>query len=418
MQYLALFVMMAMIHTSSSEIHCWPDNRWSLEYSRSGGVHCGEKHYMRGFIGRGSAVWGPSNSPIKYTKCCGAPTPIANQSTTQRCEFADWNSTLGSYDKWVLCPMGHFLEGFDRTGFGFLSFREGRCCKPENLPNSYLECKIKDVDTSFETRSWGECDPGYYLVGLFKGDCNMIQCLDKIKCCSMNCSSNFCKNGATCQNSNGTYSCDCKLGYTGSRCETDINDCSPNPCQHGGTCVDLVGTYRCGCKPGYTGKNCANDINECSSNPCKNNGTCIDLVGEFKCYCMPGFNGSACETDNRNCSMKPCKNRGTCVDHANGHRCYCRLGFTGSQCETEINECASNPCKNGATCVDLISGYRCNCTAGYTGRSCENEIITCESDPCLNGSTCVDHTEGYRCECVDGFIGVKCEFLADHHCEE
>ena len=95
MQYLALFVMMAMIHTSSSEIHCWPDNSWSLEYSRTGGVHCGEKHYLRGFIGRGSPVWGPSNPPIKYTKCCGAPTPIANENTTQRCEFADWNSTLG-----------------------------------------------------------------------------------------------------------------------------------------------------------------------------------------------------------------------------------------------------------------------------------------------------------------------------------
>ena len=127
--------------------------------------------------------------------------------------------------------MGHFLEGLRRTGGGLNSWREeikqslhhieeGNCCKPKNLPNSYLECKIKDVDRSFERRGWGECDPGYYLVGFYKGNCDLLKCLDKLKCCSMNCSSNFCKNGATCRNSRGNYTCDCKLGYTGSRCET------------------------------------------------------------------------------------------------------------------------------------------------------------------------------------------------------
>lgn len=137
-----------------------------------------------------------------------------------------------SNHKWALCPVGHFLEGLRRTGGGLHQrlqqeirqglqhIEEGNCCKPKNLPNSYLECKIKDVDTAFERGGWSECEPGYYLVGFYRGNCDLLKCLDKLKCCSMNCSSNFCKNRATCRNSRGTYTCDCKLGYTGSRCET------------------------------------------------------------------------------------------------------------------------------------------------------------------------------------------------------
>ena len=32
------------------------------------------------------------------------------------------------------------------------------------------------------------------------------------------------------------YSCACRSGFTGSRCETNIDDCARNPCRNGGTC--------------------------------------------------------------------------------------------------------------------------------------------------------------------------------------
>ena len=34
-----------------------------------------------------------------------------------------------------------------------------------------------------------------------------------------------------------SYACLCVAGFSGSRCETNINECSPNPCQNGGDCT-------------------------------------------------------------------------------------------------------------------------------------------------------------------------------------
>ena len=34
-----------------------------------------------------------------------------------------------------------------------------------------------------------------------------------------------------------SYVCLCAAGFSGSRCETNINECNPNPCQNGGSCT-------------------------------------------------------------------------------------------------------------------------------------------------------------------------------------
>ena len=36
----------------------------------------------------------------------------------------------------------------------------------------------------------------------------------------------------------------------------DINDCLPTSCYNGATCVDGVNTYTCSCRPGYVGPRC------------------------------------------------------------------------------------------------------------------------------------------------------------------
>ncbi|CAH3178986.1 unnamed protein product, partial [Porites lobata] len=35
-----------------------------------------------------------------------------------------------------------------------------------------------------------------------------------------------------------------------------INECNNNPCKNGATCENLQGSYRCKCKPGFTNNNC------------------------------------------------------------------------------------------------------------------------------------------------------------------
>ena len=38
--------------------------------------------------------------------------------------------------------------------------------------------------------------------------------------------------------------CFCPAGFTGARCEIDVDECASAPCYNGATCVDLPQGYR------------------------------------------------------------------------------------------------------------------------------------------------------------------------------
>lgn len=85
-------------------------------------------------------------------------------------------------------------------------------------------------------------------------------------------------------------------------CEINEDDCAPLPgtrapkCLHNGTCLDRVGGYGCACPPGYTGARCEGDVNECHSQPCHPPGTlaCVQGANTYRCLCQPGFTGGCC----------------------------------------------------------------------------------------------------------------------------
>lgn len=51
----------------------------------------------------------------------------------------------------------------------------------------------------------------------------------------------------------GTYRCLCLAGFTGDKCEVDVDDCKPNPCRLG-RCLDGVDSFTCICPAGTTGE--------------------------------------------------------------------------------------------------------------------------------------------------------------------
>ena len=90
-------------------------------------------------------------------------------------------------NKWSTCPKGHYLSGIFKTGADkwLHNIEEGKCCKPKGHPANWGQCYDADVLLSFDKKGWSECKAGFYMVGLFRGGCNKLQCIEKFKCCKM-----------------------------------------------------------------------------------------------------------------------------------------------------------------------------------------------------------------------------------------
>ena len=94
---------------------------------------------------------------------------------------------------------------------------------------------------------------------------------------------------------------------------TDGAFCSDFPCQNRGSCINNPGSFFCECAKGFTGLRCEQNINECVSFPCPMDCVCIDTVGSFECQCA----------ENNACASNPCGRNCTCFDQENGYACRC-----------------------------------------------------------------------------------------------
>ncbi|CAF4406405.1 unnamed protein product, partial [Adineta steineri] len=134
----------------------------------------------------------------------------------------------------------------------------------------------------------------------------------------------------------------CQAGFTGPRCETNINDCEGIICPKNNTyCIDGLNSFDCQCKSNFKRNRdglCV-EQNPCNSSPCHSNATCYNLNGgEYRCMCPPTYTGIRCDQDIDECSVFPsiCRNGGTCVNEIGSYRCYCASGWIGSTCAKAI----------------------------------------------------------------------------------
>ena len=222
--------------------------------------------------------------------------------------------------------------------------------------------------------------------------------------------------------------------------------CSPDPCAPNGYCnsaadSDTENSYFCRCKPGFTGRNCDENFNECLNSQCRNGGLCVDGINSYECECPWPYSGRYCETFMDVCASSKCHNNATCiVEKRNGKispKCICAPGSTGSQCETKLDACSSDPCLFGGKCrVTVDDSYKCECPRGRTGTSCELMDICYIEKPCRNNATCIQlppkttlrntnidedavvDTDDFKrvliakkfvCQCQPGFTGSQCE---------
>lgn len=297
-------------------------------------------------------------------------------------------------------------------------------------------------------------------------------------------------------NNNELIQCVCDRGYTGEKCDRTITDiCSTKPCLNGATCkaVRLGGTdirRICQCKDGFSGDDCGTNINDCSPNPCFNGGTCIDKVNGFSCKCPSFTTGSKCENLRTDiCSKNDCKaSKSECrFDYPNAQmKCLCPDGYRdeyfwtrwfnadtnqkdgddveqvdrhisrygsavcernkksimGMECRIRGSKIAHNDTANKDSltydCTNITLGLLCENKNQTDNKTCEDyevryqcsyrtlnkyychDINQCiEDEPCVNmrsSSSCFNdkHPLDYSCGCKSGFEGFNCQHNIDN----
>ena len=75
----------------------------------------------------------------------------------------------------------------------------------------------------------------------------------------------------------------------------EIGHCSEETCTDAGVCIEDIRGHYCLCDPGFTGARCELDIDDCLTDPCVH-GVCEDTgTDSFICICFDGYEGNDCQ---------------------------------------------------------------------------------------------------------------------------
>ncbi|KAI3420146.1 hypothetical protein GPALN_003468 [Globodera pallida] len=371
------------------------------------------------------------------TQCDCSPSPnwFGRQCELRRCAQRHNPCVNGAEcEKTAESFKCHCAVGFDGT------YCENAvptvCDKAEENPCVHGTCRVGTTVDDFV------CDCHYGYTG--------TNCTD-INFCRV---SEVCVNGHCVNEQLNGSRCECRTGWTGQRCEVDIDEClqETTVCQNGGKCVNTFGAFYCDCPVNFVGQFCEvfqRPTNRCLANhfPCLNGGRCHENIvattavsalalnknfyWRWECECPNDFEGQRCERVVDECAMGrlTCLNGGQCARawaeeardvngtmvERNWHspKCKCLPGLEGDFCERDIDECklySGGFCQNGGTCVNRHGSFLCICVGGFDGKHCEINVDDCVDNLCYAGSTCEDGIARYDCRCAPDRIGGLCEF--------
>ena len=158
--------------------------------------------------------------------------------------------------------------------------------------------------------------------------------------------------GGQCANLTGGYTCICPPG---GRQDTTCG-CYPGLCVNG-SCNSTGGYAVCMCPNGFSGVRCETDLDLCEiQKPCSEFGSCMESTdGQLTfCVCQSTHTGADCSTPIDPCFDVTCNSRGECMPLPDGYTCVCEIGFSGDECEV-LDPCSASPCANGSTCINATS---------------------------------------------------------------
>ncbi|XP_078379543.1 uncharacterized protein LOC144662575 [Oculina patagonica] len=174
------------VENAGQEYNSCNEVNWEKALSRPGWANCSLGRYMNGLWRKNDAI---ISSPdgidnIKKGRCCIPPHEYKDD--TPVCQIVDWKTSLSRKNKWASCPDGHFLQGIYRSNETWLhSIEQALCCRPRNFENITRDCKEQDVRKSLDKKGWSKCPEWNYMMGVYKGDCDKLNCIEMIRCCRM-----------------------------------------------------------------------------------------------------------------------------------------------------------------------------------------------------------------------------------------
>ncbi|XP_059146821.1 uncharacterized protein LOC131934722 isoform X2 [Physella acuta] len=175
-------VLAALLFVASVEPDC-RDVDWSVSFKRAGLSECDRWGYMIASLCRGPVDRSADHiDRLERVRCCNKRFPLTD---FDEYVFENWWHTMSRDSTWSLCRDGYFLTGLFRTNIGsrLSNIKDGRCIRPLNHPSRYGHCEDVDISDCFEQAKCCSCPEDSFIAGLYRGDCNDLRCLDKIRCC-------------------------------------------------------------------------------------------------------------------------------------------------------------------------------------------------------------------------------------------